>query len=576
MSLSTTESGEGLRQIFVPKTTHSYADALLTLGLADLLVSFGMQGLSVRKVTINDRGVGYEISLEPGLDLAAAANLPVRPGYPYIKLTADDPNLPPSGDVIDYEDAKTIEARYREFEQATSKKTGKKLAAGVDDENKPQEPRPDMQVLKVFNSMRMGSNAYNQLHAALRKHPGVSGLVVKRLQRYFGEAGEGPTKDEDAALTAAVSTLQLFNPVAGKGTHRPKPDGTGLGGFPDQWVDWFQEWMKFRGIHMGLAAYRVDDDTKILVLAPGDIAVSEMIPIRQKLLQRRLWGSIKLDILAALALTESLIERSEEFAGPAGTYRLGRRRPNAVLRGFYSTYFKSLGTASAVMNVSFIGLPGWLRVGNREDAEALLEIIAEHRGCLASLDEGRSSDIPLLEDYRNHLSTGSLMDLLAFLARYGAHVIQAREQGKQARQFTTTNLGRLLMAREDLDLNDIVEKSEGFRNLATAIRKATVSAQYRKARGNQVFEVHYGLAQEWKRKVKFKDEFVVTLSDFVWQYNQENARHAEQKKEPRKNISTEDLDQVIVLIDKHGSELVGMLLLAYGYAREPREDDGDQ
>lgn len=130
-------------------------------------------------------------------------------------------------------------------------------------------------------------------------------------------------------------------------------------------------------------------------------------------------------------------------------------------------------------------------------------------------------------------------------------------------------------------LKEIVE-NEGFLNIARAIRRATVNAQYRKASGSQVFEIHYGLAQEWKRKVKYREQFVMALSEFVQEYNAENARHAEQiaknperGKERRESISINDLNEVISLTEKFGSELVGMLLLAYGYAKEENKGKED-
>ncbi|NLW16859.1 MAG: hypothetical protein GX033_04300 [Firmicutes bacterium] len=122
-------------------------------------------------------------------------------------------------------------------------------------------------------------------------------------------------------------------------------------------------------------------------------------------------------------------------------------------------------------------------------------------------------------------------------------------------------------------LRSVIDNS-GFQNIAAAIRRSTVSAQYRKAiSGKQVFEFKYGLAQEWKQKMRFKDKFVAALADFVQQYNNENARHVEQDKETRPRITTRDLDQVIDLIEQYGSELVGMLLLAYGYAKESKEEE---
>lgn len=109
--------------------------------------------------------------------------------------------------------------------------------------------------------------------------------------------------------------------------------------------------------------------------------------------------------------------------------------------------------------------------------------------------------------------------------------------------------------------------------MASAIRRATVNAQYRKAQGRRDWDIKYGLAQDWKRVAEQPDKLVIAISEFVQQYNAENARHAEENKERRKNITTRDLDQVLNLIKNYGSFLVGMLLLAYGYARDVKETD---
>ena len=110
--------------------------------------------------------------------------------------------------------------------------------------------------------------------------------------------------------------------------------------------------------------------------------------------------------------------------------------------------------------------------------------------------------------------------------------------------------------------------------MATAVRKATINQQYQKSiTGTSLFEIRYGLAQDWKRRVRYPQQFICALSDFIQSFNSENARHAEQGKKTRANVTTEDLEQVISLIEKHGSELVGMLLLAFGYARDPHEPE---
>jgi len=62
-------------------------------------------------------------------------------------------------------------------------------------------------------------------------------------------------------------------------------------------------------------------------------------------------------------------------------------------------------------------------------------------------------------------------------------------------------------------------------------------------------------------------------------YNQENAQMNERYKgNPpvrRANITTEHIAEIVALIDEYGSQTVGNLLVAFGYAREPREPGGE-
>lgn len=130
----------------------------------------------------------------------------------------------------------------------------------------------------------------------------------------------------------------------------------------------------------------------------------------------------------------------------------------------------------------------------------------------------------------------------------------------------------------DKRLTPILE-SEAFRNVAAAVRRATVNEQYMKAKGQDVFDVHYGLVQELRRKARFRDQFVAVLCDFAASYNSENARREEQLKggagRRRPALTTSDLQEFIRLVDDYGSELVAMLLVAYGTARELREAEPD-
>ncbi|HLY30928.1 MAG TPA: hypothetical protein VKQ36_07860, partial [Ktedonobacterales bacterium] len=124
---------------------------------------------------------------------------------------------------------------------------------------------------------------------------------------------------------------------------------------------------------------------------------------------------------------------------------------------------------------------------------------------------------------------------------------------------------------------------EGFRAIATAIRRATVLAQYHSAResareNRYPFEVRYALGQDLLRSAAYPDEFLARLSEFVQLYNAENARIDERvvkkslpdtKGNRRASIKTEHINHITHLVDEYGSELICKMLVAYGYARDP-------
>jgi hypothetical protein len=88
------------------------------------------------------------------------------------------------------------------------------------------------------------------------------------------------------------------------------------------------------------------------------------------------------------------------------------------------------------------------------------------------------------------------------------------------------------------------------------------------------YDVRYGLGQELKRKAQYADDFIQELAAFMQSYNEENARVYERTKGQsagRKAITTDDIQAVVQLIDEYGSETICNLLIAFGYARDPKE-----
>lgn len=562
----------------VPCTTGTYADTLVALGLAKLLRALGAEGVRIQRPP--ESGHFLVSSRTPVGD---ASEEPFQHLFPRIVTKGE---ATASGSDIDYEAEKARRARFFKWRKANPKAKSEQ----VGDEAIPEPPRKDFGLISSLVAMlkSSGEDSYEKTSRLLQLQSHFGIYVETALQVFADPLFEKVMVVDEILVKVAgevltekeVTTAQIFTPVSPKGMWAEKPNSIGLknlkGFIPI-------EMLKFSGWWQGAVAVvpklsddpKKNEDLKVLVVSPTDIPAETLQAVMNDLHQSFFYGPIQIDILASLRLTEVLLQYNEIVPSRRG-------KPKSVISGFSTAYFKSLGNAKGLVNLSFIGLPEWVEVKDDSDRQLWLEVLREHRGILSRLDESRSEAHGLLERYRDFLSLGLLEPFLEFLVGYGAYALGLADKGQPVQWFTTTLLRRVFMGLEnDADnLSEILE-SPGFQNLAKAIRLSTRGALYArkppKIKGqppkqpDRTYDVRYGLAQELKRKARYPKEFLSALSDFVQDYLAENYRAHEREKPTRFSVSTDDLLEVTKLVDKHGSEVVGMMLVAFGYAREPFE-----
>lgn len=574
-----------IRRLHVSGRNGTYSDDLVALGLADLLYEL----LGRVSVTITRKGDGFLITLPRPLD---TDSMPVDAGpYEYIRFDDKDKAAPPTH--ISYQELREQEKIYQAYEKSLQKPKRGAPGAGAavamlaaEPENAPARPRSDLGLFKAFNSMRKGSSSYQDIWRAWMALSSEDRrrILTARLVRLSDDLGDEVHVEEPPTIEGLVKTvraLQFYDPLIGKGASRPKPNGASPASYDSGRIDWFEEFLKYRGMHVGMAAYSTGKggtDTRVLVLSPQDVPVDIVNEVRRDLLQAPVFGNVQSEIKAVIATTRSLISHSD-VRNPGSTgpvVAFARRTPAQIIAGLDTAYFLSLGSAAAVMNTSTIGLPGWFAIENTDDADAWLDLLREfERTLYPTLREDRSEHVPILQAMLACLSSGSLPSALQFFGLYAT--VQLRSEPTPPR-FSTLLLRRIFapMPTSNGPLKPIVE-SNGFQSVARAIRQATVTEMFFKSRNQQDYEIRYGLAQEWRRKARVRDDFVAELTTFLADFEYEAARKQEQMKEKpyrrRSRPTQEDLQQVIELIDIHGSELICGLLLAFGFARDPRVDD---
>ncbi len=583
-------------RFYIDKTTGTFADELLTAGFERLLRQLlFQQGESDPDIVQSDCGAYYQIDVTPALDLERLQSVGFFPLAPILRTAKSKnlPDLPESRDyVVDYDAEKEKNAAFWETYK-TLEGTLKRAYAIGDDDNfpfdaMPSPPHAHWEIFTLLNAPPMPINGYNQLLSQWWEvgQAGELGAVCRLTCELFSQS---PNDLNTAVATwkqlakphnwkETATASQFFNPSQGKGINRPQPDSVGLGNLS---AFWLLELLKAAGFYHTAFTGRVkgSDDRKTYVPAPGRASLQARERVQERFRKKMRFGetAVRADIFTIIRYLQAFITEVETAQRaptlPAFALMGSPQRPSHFLRGFHVVYYKSLGTAAATMNIAFLNLPGWVEIRQPDDVPIFQEILEEHTKIIEQLDEKKGEELDLLQHYRDFLVADNLDPFFAFTTAYSSWLISAGEKpGFPPRKFSTHNLRRLLVSVQP-KLSEILE-SPGFQNIAYAIRQSTVIAQYRKKEGDRRYDVRYGLGRDLVRQSQYPDEFVAALSDFLHKYNAENAQVMENRSGPyRKSVQTSDIQEILRLIDAHGSDLIAKLLVAYGYARDPRPEE---
>lgn len=589
---------------YVDKTTNTLADVLLAYGVASLLERLLQENVGAVTVRLRDHGSVYAITLEEPIqkgfeEIAWFCDLPFiqTKEKPDAKQTGKQKGkkAPPGWPamlVVDYEAERERRDKYFQLREQLPKEA-KRPSATVDEfpelaAVQALAPRSDWDILAQINQMGAIS-AYGQVLSAWYESRACFPELLRLLLALFATTPNDLDRAEQEwkvlgkkhnIALKTVTSVQVLNPAMGKGINRPKADGAHRLGNPDSF--WPIEFLKFWGMRRaGVPRIvkppkpvpgQIPKDRKTYVLCPVNTTLDTHDKVYRQF-NRAIERStaVKMDVLAALRYTDAFLE--QWLAGQLADVRWGEE-PGDYVAGLETAFYKDMGSAVAVLNLSTISLPRWMKVGNAAQGQHYREMLEEHYRVVNSLQERNAEEYRLLQVYRNFLSGRDLSAFFDFTAGYAQVTISRMGKKQRSPRFTTTNL-EVLMIGHNPKLKPILD-NPGFQNIAAAIRRSTVIPQYFKANGQKgPYDVRYGLGAELLRQAAYPDRFVQALSGFLHDYNRETMQIYERYKgNPpvrRAQVTTEDIQQVVELIDQYGSQTVANLLVAFGYAREPRE-----
>ena len=558
------------RDYFVDKTTGTPADTLLAFGLAQFLEQLIPDEVGDVGLTVEDRGDCYAVSLNVPFQeewVTQAAFFSMIPGLnTKTKKTA-------VSHTIDYLDHQQRNNVY--FEARKNESDDEQLAAqGI------HPPAPDWPSWAIINQMS-ATAAYNKLIELWHQHqncfPDLVAIILQMVSRRPNPVEAAASnwaklaKKQRIKESANIAQLQVVNPGMGKGGNRSKASGLGIGGLN---AFWLPEYLKFVGLYQTAVprVVRGEKDRKTYVLQPNTLSWrthKQVFPEFQKAMYAQ--TAVKMDILTSLTYCKTYLTEWNNVQ--AGKRRRSRGNPHNHVAAIETIYYKHLGSAHATLNLSSLALPEWLGadITTREQAQIVLDLLAEHNFVIYRLDEKKGNEYNLLLAYRHFLSGRDLQKFYQFMGGYSTHLMSEMAKGNNPPQFSVTNLEVLIMAHDEKKKLSAIIQNEGFRNIAEAIRRSTVIPQGQKARGrDSLYEIRYGLGSKLLRHAQYNESFIQELSQFMHDYNRENARKLETRKQQfRSNITMDDIEAIVTLIDQYKAPTIANLLVAFGYARDP-------
>jgi hypothetical protein len=323
-------------QFYVDKTTDTFADVLLTYGVAALLDRLLRDNVGQRTVRVRDAGSVYVIELES----------PIQDDYADVPWFCDLPFLeagrkkPPEGWTAQVFDYDAVRDRRGEFFEARAKlsKEARRPSATVDEFPElatvhALKPPPDYDIMAQVYQMS-GIYAYSDVlqnwFACRDCFPDLLRVVLNLFATTPNDldgayrAWKALKKEHDLKAKNDVTPVQILNPSMGKGFNRPKADRADLLTNPKSF--WLLEFLKFWGMRMaGLPRFvSGGGDRKTYVLRPQNVTLQTLGDVYRPF-NAVMWSSthIKMDVMAALRFTDVFLD--QWLAGQLEDVRFGQQ-----------------------------------------------------------------------------------------------------------------------------------------------------------------------------------------------------------------------------------------------------------
>ncbi|MEO0561223.1 MAG: hypothetical protein AAF125_03870, partial [Chloroflexota bacterium] len=395
----------------------------------------------------------------------------------------------------------------------------------------------------------------------------------------------------DYDLSTEVSALAIVSPSTSKGVS----EATGYSALSENTPNafWLEMYFAFAGFMRVAMPYNLGGDVTTFYPLPRQITfdtlLSQVASYRDSANTRALYmfsnslSRAKLEVLATIDFYKSVVEDSRQTLRREKKEEK-KQRGHADLKaisGFVGYYYKDIST-QIPFDETIFAHPAWLPP--EADAAQLKQaerVLKEHRDLIDRI-RGRApkyqltgSELALFDPYRRYMALGNPEDWISFSIAYGFYRFRNMSDQPGLQHLTLSLFEESFpMTHTPTDRTDFrpimdAEQHPGFYNIAYAINRCTVYARYK----NDVqkdksfkYKTRHGLGDDLLRNAHNPAQFIVDLSRFVHDYQQESVSVRADAGKGRPAIQPDDLDDITALIAQYGSKVVAHMLVAAGYA----------
>lgn len=557
-------------RFFVQKEFGTLSDVCEALGLA-----FIIQQILYRndkesdEILIEDKGNYFEI--KSGFPITEEMlSCGFFNFFPYIKGKKDEVLKNENINFINYEDEKKSKEKVKEASEIYFNLPKEER---IKNEDKKPVFNTDFDLIKNFAFPKAYKDSFNYLYELKSHFPQFLHNILNYYSVMDNSKFEFAQEVEKITKTFKINALQILNPSQGKGLNKSKASGISVSG---QKQNWLKQTLRFTGawkclVFKDIKVSSTSWDQKNYCLYPKKISFSQFVSLQKNFKKKfKNTTSIKLDIFSILLITKELIiydirnEDIDEFFPP-----------NDKVLGIEVVYLKDLGQNKAVSNIGFICLPNFVYFTCKHEGDNWINVINEHLEIMRHrvkakevFDESHSDVTPILQKYRQFISTGDFNKFWEFTFLFTEFAIKEIDKKEYIKTFTINNMEVLMNSQTNC--SEILQ-NEGFREVAKAIRNSTISPILH----NNKKDVKFGLSLKIKNASRTKEELIIELSNFIQKYNEEiMLKDYKKEKSHPSYVTTEHFEKFCQLFDNknYSAKLIGGMLVAFGYAKEPSKN----